>query len=299
MATHSNSGSQVTTVEVAARTFALPMDCPCCGATPDTEITVPIARRAREQVAADSAKSIDVPYCRDCVHHVASWDSAGVLSAGLSVLGIGAGVAIAVASSYVLGGATIAAAILVALALSATRRSQARHACRESCSSPHLAVEYLGWTGIASRFTFESISYAAKFAEQNSPKLVEDQRVRKLLERYKLARIAVPTPAAAIQAIPPPPDAAQWMARLAATPGRVARRADLMRALEVLEQARDRNGVLLSVAAIELATLMAPIDKVHGAARERMLAAAVAHVRADNLPEELREVLLRDLEAKK
>jgi hypothetical protein len=232
------------------------------------------------------------------VGHVASWDSAGILSAGLSVIGLGAGAAIIVASSAVLGVATIVAAVAIGFALAATRRVQAKHACRESCSSPHLAAEYLGWNGSSTGFSFESKSYAAKFAEQNSHKLVEDPRVRTLLDRYKLARIAVPTPATAVQAIPPPPDAAEWMARLAATPGRVARRASLSRALEVLTEPRERQQVVRAVAAIELATLMAPIDRMHGAGRQRALVAAQAHVRADNLPEDLREVLLRDLAAK-
>jgi hypothetical protein len=298
MATHSKTGSQATTVEVAARTFALPADCPCCGATPDTEMTVPLSRRARDRAAADSARSIEVPYCRQCAAHTAAWDSAGVLSSGLIVIGLGAGAAVIVASSTVLGLAVIGAGVAIALAVAATRRTQAKHGCRESCSSPHLAVAYLGWTGTSTGFSFESIAYAAKFAEQNQPKLVEDPRVRTLLDRYKLARIAVPTPAAAVQAIPPPPDAAEWMARLAAMPGRVARRASLSRALEVLTEPRERQQVVRAVAAIELATLMSPIERLHGPARERALRAAQAHVRADNLPDELREVLLRDLEAK-
>jgi len=299
MATHSKSGSPVTTIEVAARTFVLPADCPCCGAASDAEVAVPLARRMRERVAGDSARVLHVPYCRYCLDHVAAWDSAGVLSAGLSVLGIGAGAAVAVATSPALGGAIVVGGIVIALALAGAKRAQARAACRESCSCPQLAVEYLGWSGTASGFAFHSLSYAAKFAEQSSHKLVEDPKVRTLLERYKLARIAVPTPAAAVQAIPPPPDAAEWMARLAAMPGRVARRAALARALEVLPEVRERDQVVRAVAAVELATLMAPIERLAGAARSREVARAIDQVRADNMPEELRAALLRDLEAKR
>jgi len=222
-----------------------------------------------------------------------------VLSAGLGVLGIAAGAGIAIASSGVVGGAVIVAGLLVGFALAGARRSQARHACRESCSCPQRAVAYLGWNGSSTALAFESKSYAAKFAEQNTGKLVEDPRVRTLLERYKLARIAVPTPAAAVQTIPPPPDAAEWMARLASTPGRVARRAALARALDVLAEPRERDQVIRAVAAIELAALMAPIEKLVGPMRGKALELALAHVRADNLPDELRAALLRDLEAKK
>jgi len=109
----------------------------------------------------------------------------------------------------------------------------------------------------------------------------------------------VPTPAAAVQTIPPPPDAAEWMARLASTPGRVARRAALARALDVLAEPRERDQVIRAVAAIELAALMAPIEKLVGPMRGKALELALAHVRADNLPDELRAALHRDLEAKK
>jgi hypothetical protein len=299
MAMHSKPGSQATVVEVATRTFALPMDCPCCGSTPDSELLIGLARTARDRVAADSAKAVEVPYCRVCIEHATMWESAGVMSAGLGVIGIAAGAIIAAVSSGVVGGAVIVAGLLVGIALAAARRAQARHACRESCSCPQRAVGYLGWTGSATGFSFESKSYAAKFAEQNPGKLVEDPRVRTLLERYKLARIAVPTPAAAVQAIPPPPDAAEWMARLASESSRVARRAALTRALDVLTEPKERDQVIRSVAAIELAALMAPIEKLHGDLRKRALDLASAHVRADNLPDELRAALLRDLETKR
>jgi len=69
MATNSKPGSQATVVEVASRTFALPMDCPCCGATPDSALLIAIARTARDRAAADSAKAIEVPYCRACIEH--------------------------------------------------------------------------------------------------------------------------------------------------------------------------------------------------------------------------------------
>jgi hypothetical protein len=298
MATHSKSASPATTIEVTARTFALPADCPCCGAVSDTEVAVPLARRARDRVAADSARAVDFPYCRFCLDHAGVWDAAGVLSAGLSVIGIGAGAAVAVASSPALGVSIAVAAIVVGLGLAAGRRAQARHGCRESCSSPQLAVDYLGWSGTASTFAFQSLSYAAKFAEQNSHKLVENPKVRTLLDRYKLARIAVPTPAAAVQAIPPPPDVAEWMARLTAMPGRVARRAALERALEVLTEPRERDQVMRAVVGVELARIMAPIERL-SSGRERAIEAAIAQVRADNMPEELRAALLRDLAANK
>jgi hypothetical protein len=286
-----------TYVEIRGRTFAVPLDCPCCGATPDTELTIALAPEGRGRAAADSARSVDFPYCGSCFGHVSRWESAGLMSAGVIVLGVAAGIAGAVISGPALGLVLVVASLVLAIVLAAARRAQARRAMREACSSPGRAVAYLGWTGSASRFSFQSMSYAAKFGEQNANKLVEDPKVRKLLERYKLARIAVPTPAAAVAAIPPPLDVAEWMAKLAGTPGRVARRAALVRALEVLHDPREREQVIRAVSAIELAALLAPLDRMTSTAdRARHLQGALDRVRADNLPDELQEALLRELE---
>ncbi len=288
-----------TYVEIRGRRFAVPLDCPCCGAAPDAEVVVPLAPEGRGRAASDSARAVDFPYCSSCIAHVSRWESAGLMSAGVIVLGVAAGIAGAVISGPALGLVLVVASLVLAIVLAAARRAQARHAMREACSSPGKAVKYFGWTGTASRFSFESMSYAAKFGEQNDSKLVEDPKVRKLLDRYKLARIAVPTPAAAIAAIPPPLDVAEWMAKLAGMPGRIARRAALMRALEVLHEQRERDQVIRAVSAIELATLLAPLDRMtNPGERARHLEGALDRVRADNLPDELQEALLRDLEEK-
>jgi len=289
---------QGTKVEVTSRRFAVPLDCPCCGATPDAEISVALARRARDRASSDSARGVDFPYCRFCVDHVERWESGGVVSAGLIVLGLVVGAGVAAVSSPVIGVTAAVAAIVFAAVLATSRRGQAKRAMRESCSAPGRAIEYLGWDGSASGFRFDSISYAAKFAEQNSSKLVEDPTIRKLLERYKLARIAVPTPAAAV-AIPPPLDVGDWIAKIAKTTGRVARRGELSRALEAFREPREREQVIRAVSAIELAALLAPLEQLASAAdKQRHLRTAIEQVRYDNIPDELQQEMLRDLEGR-
>jgi hypothetical protein len=55
--------------------------------------------------------------------------------------------------------------------------------------------------------------------------------------------------------------------------------------------------VLRAVSAIELAALLAPLDRMTSTAdRARHLQGALDRVRADNLPDELQEALLRELE---
>ena len=285
-----------TTVEVTSRRFAVPLDCPCCGATPDTELAVPLARAARDRATADSAHSMDFPYCRHCVEHVDRWESAGVMSAGLIVLGLVVGGVVIALASVPLGIAAAVTAIAIAAAIAATRRAQAKQAMRESCSSPGKAIAYLGWSGSSSGFAFESLSYAAKFADQNADKLVEDPRIRKLLEQYKLARIAVPTPAAAVATIPPPLDVGEWIAKLAKTPGRVARRGALTRALDMFHDPKERDQVVRAVSAIEIAALLAPADSLPAGERQRLVRQVIEQVRKDNIPDALQQEMLRELE---
>ena len=285
-----------TTIEIKARRFAIPLDCPCCGATSDTEIVLPLARAARDRAAADSARTLDFPYCRHCVEHVSRWDSAGMASAGLIVIGVVAGAIVAIASNVVIGAIAIVAALAAGGGLAASRRAQARHAMRESCSTPGKAVEFLGWNGTATGLGFASIAYAARFADQNTDKLVEDPRIRKLLDSYKLARIAVPTPAAAVS-VPPPLDVGEWIAKIAKTPGRVARRTMVSRALDAFRESRERDQIVRAVTAIELAALLAPLEALPTVPdKQRHLRRAIEQVRTDNIPEALQSDMLRELE---
>ena len=285
-----------TIVEITGRVFAVPPDCPCCGAAPDTEIAVALARRSRDR-ALDSASSVDFPYCRFCVAHVSRWESAAIMVSGLSVIGVLALIIAAIASEPVLGLAILVALVLLALVASTSRRNQARKACRSSCGTVGKAVEYLGWSGVTSAFAFHSIAYGAKFAEQNSTQLVDDPRIRTLLHHYKLARIAVPTPAAAVSVIPPPLTVGEWVARLAATPTRVARRSELAAALDTLADDREREQLVGSVCAIELAALLAPLERLASpAAKRRHLLTVITQVRRDNVPPPLQQSLLHELD---
>lgn len=288
--------STATIVEVSGRTFDVPLDCPCCGDTPDAELAIPLARDSRDR-AADSAVSVDFPYCRRCVTHVALSDSVRIVLSGLCVIGVLAFVVAAIASEPGLGFGILVALVALGAVIATTRRSRARQARQPSCSSIGRAVTYLGWSGTATGLAFDSMSYGAKFAERNATVLVDNARIRKLLEHYKLARIAVPTPAAAVAVIPPPVEVGEWIARLASASSRVGRRAGLATALKVLHEPREREQLVRAVYAIELAPHVAMLDRLPStAAKRRYLRTTIAQVRRDNVPEPLQQALLRELE---
>src|SRR5262245_66312578 len=124
-------------VEVSARKFGVPFECPCCGAAPDTEVLV--AAKPSRQVLA-------FPYCKRCVEHAAKWDSSGVASAGAMVLGIVSAIFIAATVRVVFGLALFASAATIAWFVRSARHSAAKAACGPSCASPSTALGYLGWS---------------------------------------------------------------------------------------------------------------------------------------------------------
>lgn len=278
-------------VEVSARRFAVPYECPCCGAVPDGELTVPLTPTRERPASPETAHALGFPYCRRCITHVTRWDSVRVLETGIKVLGLIAGIVLGLAIHWAAGVGAFAAAVALSVVVGRAQRAKVKADCRESCAGPSMAVHYLGWTGNASAFRFDSHVYAARFAEQNTQKLVNvDPVLRKVIEGHKLARLSIPTPAAAIRTLPAAATVADWIDRMQSAPGRVARLDWLARSLDAFTEPADRGRLIEAAAKLELAAL--------GELDARGTQKAIVAFRADNIPEELRDELVRQLEAK-
>lgn len=278
-------------VEVSSRKFGVPFECPCCGAAPETDVRV---------TARPSGQTLAFPYCRRCVSHVSAWESAGVASAAIMLLGILSAVVIAFAAKVWLGLAVFVAAATIAWWVRGARRAAATGLCGASCASPQLALEYRGWSGQVSSFAFESPTFAARFAEQNQSLLANvTPQLRKLLDAYRKARLAVPTPAVATGVAPPPLTVKDWLARIESTEGTVARRVALGRALEMTDEAAGRRELIQTVARLELAPLLDRLSRVQSPAQKRsLLERAIADLGVDNIPDELEAVELQHLQAR-
>lgn len=278
-------------VELAARKFALPYECPCCGAPPDTEVSV----RAKA-----TGQALEFPYCERCVAHVRSWDASGIVSSGVMVLAILGALVLAVKATILVGIAVFVVASTLAWWLRSARRAAARAMCGPSCAATGLALGYLGWTGTTSMFSFASPTFAARFAEANPALLAnETAQLRKLLDGYKKARLAVPTPAVAAGVAPPPLTPGEWLARIESAKGVVARRIALVRALEMTEDPPSRRELIQTTARIELAPVFDRLHRLSSPpAKRALLAAAIEEVASDNIPDELQKLMLEKLEAR-
>ena len=285
-------------VEVSSRRFAIPLECPCCGAATGSETLIPVTRTPGQRVADEPGLAF--PYCARCLAHVAAWDTAGVGSAGVMLLGIVAAVALAIVTQIWIGLVAFVIAIPLAAVLRQSRRSAAKAACGPSCASPGKALAYLGWTGNERGFSFESPTYAARFAEQNHKHLVNvSPQLRMLLEGHRIARLAVPTPAAANLVVPPPATIPDWIARIEKQPGAVARRSELQRALDATPEPAARQQLIAATVRLELAPILARVDATtNTAARKQLLLQTIAEISGDNILEELQTAELRELEAR-
>ena len=117
----------------------------------------------------------------------------------------------------------------------------------------------------------------------------------KLLEGHRVARLAVPTPAASV-VVPPPATLADWVAKLEASVGALSRRATLARALDALTDLAERQLVIMKAKDLEIAALdLAGLDPLQ---QRQRIEGAIAEVRADNIPEALQIAILYDLESR-
>jgi hypothetical protein len=284
-------------VEIASRRFAVPFQCPCCGAAPDAELAVPVTRVKGRTVAEDSARGLDFPYCRRCLAHIETWQGAGVVSAGITLAGIVLGLAISILVHVIGGLLMVVAAIIVAYGLVTNRRAQATAQCSPACPSADTAVTYFGWSGSSSSFAFRSPTYTARFAEDNTAKLVNaSSGLRRLLEGHRVARLAVPTPAATM-IVPPPRTGPEWLVRIENAPTRIARRHDLHNALELIQDTAERRDLVRAATRAELAPVRTKLERLSGEARASYLEQAIRAVAVDNVPAELQRSVLAELEA--
>lgn len=281
-------------VEVSSRRFAIPHECPCCGAIPDAEMVVPTSGK---RATRTSARSIDMPSCKRCNVHVAATEAAGVASAAVVLAGLVA----TIVATIVLGPLGLAALpIAIGLAfVMVTRRRRAAELMRgPSCAAAGKAIAYLGWNGTTTAFELASPTYAARFAEHNEKILhAPTPRLRTLLEGHARARVAVPS---AVAPVAEPPSTVQaWIAKLSSATGPAGRRHVMVRALGAFSDDASRAQLVEAAARIDLEPVYAKLAKATTLeARAKVLAEAIARVTADNLPEPLQDHELRELEKK-
>ena len=179
-------------VELCARTFEVPFECPCCGAVPETELPV-VLRKSRRMVASDSADQLAFPYCKRCAEHVRDWDAGSMSLAIITLTGLSGAIIASIASGLEDGLLVLGVALGLVFMLVAHVHDRARRRCGPGCASARQAVRYYGWSGSTSCFVFSSVRYTRRFALQNRRHLVSvSQELRELLESAESESLKLP-----------------------------------------------------------------------------------------------------------
>lgn len=278
-------------VEVASQRFDIPFECPCCGATPTAEVTI---------APKTSGPTLLFPYCERCVNHSRGYDAARMSSTLLMLIAIVFAALIGFAFSPLAGLGAFAIGAFAAYWLRMWWQKAATLKRAPSCASTPVAVTFEGWSGTTSAFTFESPTFAARFAEQNKSLLAnQTPQLQRLVEGYHKARLAIPTPAVAAGTAPPPLDHAGWMKRVESTHGILARRVQLQRALEMTEMPSQRRELVQLVARAELERVTSRLAQMSNPAdKKRLIAQTIDEIRADNIFDELQAAEIAELEAR-
>lgn len=283
-------------VEVCSRRFVFPLECPCCGALPDSELVVPIRTNLR-QLADSTAREALFPYCRYCVEHVEHWDVGSMTKAAITLLGITAGLLLVWSAGLVAGIVLFLLAAILAHLVGTHIHARATSHCGHSCVSARRCVDYYGWSGSTSTLGFASPSYTARFAEQNSADLVSvSPELRRLLEANIEARRRVPTPAVASAIPPSPDDPASWIEHVERQPTRVLRRQAVTRALASLATRADREIVIAAAAHWELAPVVELLGRTPRRRRRARIDELAERIQCDNLAAPVVGAMLVQLE---
>ncbi len=161
-------------IRVSARKLEFPRVCACCGELPDA---VYEARHTRTRAGKSDTAAWSFPYCQSCLAHVRrvrlgqTLNRAAMMVAGALGLFLGWRVGEWLGALLLGGGFLTAVWVIGRQLILRSAESLAHAGC--ACLAP--AVAYRGFHGTVHDFAFASESYAARFADANRSKLVDEK----------------------------------------------------------------------------------------------------------------------------
>lgn len=158
-------------IYLSGRKFTFPLQCACCGGTPETTLTVICGKSTGKRVIHTKVNTWDFPYCTQCIDHIRIAKNASV---GMVLITV---VSVIVAVYFGQFTAVSTYAWIIVAAGSAGGfcvYNNLMHKARRNlnCVSTGNAVAYLGWHASCHEFEVISRNYALAFMLANEAKLV-------------------------------------------------------------------------------------------------------------------------------
>src|SRR5664280_10624 len=146
-------------IYLSGRKFTFPLQCACCGGTPETTLTVFCGKSTGKRVVHTTVNTWDFPYCKQCIEHIRVAKNASV--GAILIIAVSAIVAgyfgqFTVMSTY--AWIIVAAGSAGGFCLYNNLMRKARR--NLNCVSTGNAVNYLGWQRSCHEFEVISSKYA-------------------------------------------------------------------------------------------------------------------------------------------
>jgi ribosomal protein L28 len=156
-------------VDVSGHLFSFPRACACCGAVPDSTLTVSASRSRGSRVVRTEGRSWDFPYCTRCIKHVQRAGTMRMLVRQFIALSVLLGVIVGFSESAYLGFGIGILCVVATVAVGFKLHNLARG---PGCVDADSSIAYLGWSGTLHQFEIASRRFAFDFMVANRRKLV-------------------------------------------------------------------------------------------------------------------------------
>jgi hypothetical protein len=159
-------------VAVSGNIFSFPPECPCCGATPDTTLSVSASRPSRERQPRAETRVWDIPYCVRCISHMNAYEKLRPLARILTVLSIFLGMIVALTYGLYWGLGAGILSLAATLGIFAAWRKHVQSLRSPDCAGSGCAIAYIGWEASVHEFEIGSQRFAKVFLAANRKKLI-------------------------------------------------------------------------------------------------------------------------------
>jgi hypothetical protein len=159
-------------VDVSGAILSFPVECACCGASPDSDLTISARRSWGKRVIHTEARAWEIPYCTSCLEHVRRSRDAGTFARAATVMSLGAAALVGYLEAVYWGIGVAVGLIALTIFIYGRLLKRAESHSGHGCVGLDQAISYGGWSGSLHSFEITSSKFARDFMLINERRLV-------------------------------------------------------------------------------------------------------------------------------